>query len=338
MRAARLYAPRDLRVEEVNDPQPGPSQFLVRIKACGICPSDLRAYSGLRPLRNPPTTPGHEWVGEVIGAGAEATGLEVGDRVAVSWLAPCGSCQFCQRELFNLCEKKHSGDARGGFAELGVASRRHLYRMPKGLPFTSAALAEPLACCLNGQDNSAIRAGHVVAIVGAGPIGLLHLQAARAKGAQVIACDLLPERLEIARKIGAAHVVDPGQGDPAQAVLDLTGGKGANAVIVAVGSAQAIAPAIRMAAVKATVNLFAGTYPPTTIEVDPNFIHYRELSLCGSWDYKPAHFAAALELLGSGAVAAEPLTSHLLPLEQIRDGYEAVASRTGLKVVIRMDG
>jgi L-iditol 2-dehydrogenase len=277
-------------------------------------------------------------VGEIAGAGDAATGFEVGDRVAVSWLSPCGNCYFCKRESFNLCENKRAGESKGGFAELGVASKRHLHKMPEGLSFVSATLAEPLACCLNGQDNSRIRAGDIVAIVGAGPIGLLHLQAAKAKGAQVISCDLLAERLETARRVGADHLVDSSQGDPVQAVLDLTGGRGANAVIVAVGSPQAILPAIRMAALKGTVNLFAGTYPPATIDLDPNLIHYRELALCGSWDYTPKHFRNALELLGTGTVATEPLISHLLPLERTKDGFEAVASRQGLKVVIGIGG
>jgi len=338
MRAARLYAPHDLRVEQVEDPRPDSNQFLVRIRACGICPSDLRAYSGVRPLRTTPTTPGHEWVGEIIGAGGSATGFQLGDRVAASWLAPCGRCYFCGREQFNLCENKRAGQSKGGFAELGVASRAHLYKMPEGLSFVSAAFAEPLACCLNGQDNSRILAGDTVAVVGAGPIGLLHLQAAKARGARVVSCDLLPDRLETARRVGADHVVNSSQADPAQAVLDLTDGRGANAVIVAVGSPQAIAPALRMAAPRATVNLFAGTYPPTTIDLDPNLIHYRELALCGSWDYQPKHFQQALDLLGAGAVATGPLVSHLLPLERTSDGFEAVASRRGLKVVIEMGG
>jgi L-iditol 2-dehydrogenase len=338
MKAARLYGPGDLRVEEVPNPEPSSDQYLIRIRACGICPSDVRGYLGLRQRRSLPATPGHEWTGEIIGAGANASGLAIGDRVAVRWLAPCGNCYFCQRQQLNLCERKHAGDARGGFAELGVASGAHLHRLPEGVSWVAASFAEPMACCLNGQDNTDIRRGDVVAIVGAGPIGLLHLQMAKAKGARTISCDLLSDRLEVARLLGADHVVDASQSDAVAQVRNLTDGHGANAVIVAVGAEQAMLAALQMAASGGTVNLFAGTYPPTTIALDPNLIHYREISLCGSWDYAPRHFTTALEMLAEGTVATAPLTSHVLPLEQTKAGFEAVASRKGMKVVIRVGG
>ena len=339
MQAAVLYGPGDLRVETV--PRPAivaPDEALIRIRACGICPSDLRAYSGVRkPPRDFPYTPGHEWAGEIVALGEAAAGLAVGDRVVPSWRVVCGWCYYCLRGLHNYCENLARGRVRGGFAEYGVAPVASLLKIPPAVTYPEAAFCEPLACCINGSRWSQIALGADVAILGAGPIGLLHLQLAKCSGARVIVSDLLPERLQKAEELGADALVNAAQEDPVAREQALTGGRGAEVVIVAVGAPQAAQQALEMAGLGATVNLFAGTYPPATVPLDPNLIHYRQIRLTGSHDYSPLDFQNALRSIELGLVRVAPLLSHVLPLAQVREGFDLVAGQKGLKVCIRMD-
>ena len=202
MKAARLYGPRDLRVESVPDPRPGPGEALIRIHACGVCPSDLRSYLGSRPggaSRAGPRTPGHEWAGEIValgerhggeaGEGEVAEGappdgeprLQVGDRVVADPRYVCGRCYQCRRGVFNYCERLQR-IVRGGFAEYGVSPLSQLRRLPDHVSYEEASFCEPLACVVNGNEMTPMRLGDDVVIVGAGPIGLMHLQLARARG------------------------------------------------------------------------------------------------------------------------------------------------------------
>ena len=355
MKAARLYGVRDLRVEEVADPAPGPGEAVIRIAACGVCPSDIRAYLGARPGSGPavPRTPGHEWAGVVValgdptepaapppnssGAPGHADGhvrrVEVGDRVVADWRYVCGRFYQCRRGVFNYCENLRRA-VRGGFAEYGVAPVSQLRVLPDHVSFEEASFCEPLACVVNGNEMTPMRLGDDVAIVGAGPIGLLHLQLARNRGARLIASDPLAARLETARALGAHDTVDAAQTDPVARVKELTEGRGADAVVVAVGAGEAARQGLEMAAINGRVNLFAGTYPPVQLPVDPNLIHYRQLLVTGSHDFTPHHFSTALKLIAFGIVRVAPLISHRFDLDCVRDAFELAATRGGLKAMV----
>ena len=338
MQAARLYGVGDLRVEQVDRPAvSADDDVLIRIHACGICPSDIRAYTGLRPPNRPtPYTPGHEWAGEVVDAGDAVTGYAIGDRVVPSWRLVCGKCTYCTRGVHNFCENLERGRVRGGFAEYGVAAVGALLRIPEGVSYQDACFCEPVACCVNGAQDSGIQFGDDVVIVGAGPIGLLHVQLAKHAGARVYASDLIPARLDKAREVGADGVIDASRGDPVSRVKELTSGRGADVVITAVGAPQALQQALDMVGNCGTVNFFAGTYPPTTFEIDPNLIHYKQIRLTGSHDYTPRQFEIALRFIEIGTVRVAPLISHELPLAQVREGFDVVAGRKGLKVIVTM--
>ena len=338
MWAARLYGAGDLRVERVERPVlSSDDEVLIRTHACGICPSDLRAYTGLRPPnRPPPYTPGHEWAGEVVDAGDAVDGFAVGDRVVPSWRVPCGKCAYCVRGKHNFCENLGRGRVRGGFAEYGVAAAESLLKIPDGVSYPEASFCEPVACCINGSLDSEIAFGDEVVIVGGGPIGLLHLQLAKHSGARVYVSDLLPERLEKAEELGADGVIHAYRGDPVVHGWELTGGRGADVVIAAVGAPQALQQALALAGTCSTVNFFAGTYPPTVLEIDPNLLHYKQIRLTGSHDYTPAHFITALKFIEMGTVRVAPLISHVLPLAEIKRGFDLVAGRMGFKVMITM--
>lgn len=339
MNAAQVYGPSDLRVEEAERPTiTHDDDVAIRIYACGICPSDVRSYTGLRPLsRSLPYTPGHEWAGEVVGVGAGVEDFAVGDRVVPSWRVVCGECIHCIRGRHNFCENLLRGRVIGGFAEYGVAPARSLLKIPDGVSYVQAAFCEPVACCINGSLDSDIKFGDDVVIVGGGPIGLQHLQLAKHAGARVFVSDLIPSRLDKARELGADGVILASEENPVARVKEITGGYGADVVIAAVGALPALKQALDMVSACGTVNFFAGTYPPATLDIDPNFIHYQQIRLTGSHDFTPYHFRTALRFIETGTVDVLPLISHTLPLAQTKAGMDIVAAQAGLKVMITMD-
>jgi L-iditol 2-dehydrogenase len=340
MRAALLYGTRDLRVEDVRLARPGPGEALIRIHACGVCPSDLRSYLGVRRGRevNGSFTPGHEWAGVVEALGdSEDPTVRVGDRVVADWRGVCGECYQCRRGVFNYCERMRRS-VRGGFAEYGVAPIAQLRVLPDHVSFEEASFCEPLACITNAHSYTEIPLGGDVVVVGAGPIGLLHLQVARSRGGRVIVSDPLAARLDKARELGAHDVVPAAECDPVERVKELTEGRGADAVIVAVGGAEPIRQGLEMAAINGWVNVFAGTYPAVALPMDPNLVHYRQLRVTGSHDYTPHHFTTALRLIQFGLVRVAPLISHRFGLEEIQVAFDTTAERRGLKSMVLPNG
>lgn len=340
MRAAQLRGVRDVQVVDVPMPTlQNPDDVLVRIHACGICPSDLRNYlgTGKRAGQLPHTsTPGHEWAGEVVEHGEAAGDLKPGDRVAVSWRVTCGRCHYCGQGLFQYCTETAHERVRGGFCEYGIAPAGSVFRIPDHVSYEEAAFCEPLACCINGIHMTQVHLGDDVLILGTGPIGLLHVQLARLLGARVIVSEPLAARSEMARQLGAHETIDPSSEDLRSRVLELTGGRGADAVVVAVGIPQVVSQALQLVGPCGRVNLFAGVYPSAEIPLDPNVIHYGQFVVTGSHDYTPHHFRTALKLIAHGMVRVKPLISHVLPLEQVREAFDAAAGRQGLKVMVRM--
>lgn len=336
MKAAVLHGPRDVRIEEMPVRQPEPNQALIKIEACGICPTDVRSFTGMR-KGNYPRTTGHEWVGEIVEVGKDFEGFKIGDRVAPEWRAVCGICYYCRRGIFNYCQNMQRGRVQGGFYGYGVSEARYMRLIPDDMSYEEAAFAEPLACCINGSQESNIAVGDDVAIIGAGPIGLQHLQLARHKGARVIISDFIKSRLEKAKELGADDTICPSEEDAVERVKELTEGRGANSVIAAIGTLEVAKTAIEMAGMCATVNFFAGTYPSGDIPLDPNVVHYKQLILTGSHDYTPHHFTTALHLIQHGIVKVKPIISHVMPLADIAEAFTIVEKREGLKVIIKMD-
>lgn len=316
-------------------PAPQPGEALVRIRACGICPSDVRRYTTTGPGGRPRTM-GHEWVGEIARIEGEPGGFSPGDRVAVDWRVICGECVYCQRGMFNYCEAAEPPRVRGGFGEYGCAPLTNLRQLPDHVSYAEATFCEPLACCLNGIRQSRIGMGDLLVIIGCGPIGLLHLQLAQRQGARVVACDRLEARLAVAERLGAWATLQPDREDPVARIQELSEGYGADGAIVAVGGAAAAELALKLVGRNGTVNLFAGTYPHATFPLDPNRIHYEQIHLTGSHDFTPHDFTTALRLIATGLVDVKSLISHRLPLAELERGFELVARREGLKVVIEI--
>lgn len=336
MKAAFIYGARDMQIKETAIPSFEEDEVLVRVRACGICPSDLRLYLGHKKYipygETSQGLTGHEWAGEVAKVGSKVQGISEGESVVPNHLLPCGYCELCIRGKTNLCVNK--ANILGGFAEYAKALAKNILKMPENLSYEEACMTEPVACSLNGNIRSRIQKGDDVVIIGDGPMGLIHLQLAKASGGRVIVSGHHNERLEVAEKLGAKEIVNSSEEDVIQIVKDLTDGYGADVVIVTVGNKNAIEEALQMVGSDGVVNLFAGTYPPTKIEIDPNLIHYGQILLTGSYDYTPYMYETALKLISLGVVKTKPLISHTFPLAQLKEGFEAVQKRKGLKVII----
>ena len=344
MRAARFYAPGDIRVEDLPEPVAGPGEVRLRVRNCSTCGTDVKISRAGHPNLSPPRVLGHEIAGEVDQVGEGVTGWAPGDRVQVIAAIPDGTCAQCRRGRMTVCVNQESMGYQydGGFARYvtvpaTVLAVGGLNRLPDGLGFAEASVAEPLACVLNGQELARVGPGDTVVVLGAGPIGCLHVLLARSRGAAAVVL-VEPNR---ARLDAAAAVVRPdatvcGSGtDPVAAVRELTGGTGADVVITAAAAKSAQEQALLMAARSGRVSLFGGLpKADPVIAFDSNLVHYRELTVVGANGSSPAHNQRALELIASGAVPVADLITHRLPLERVLEGLEIVARGDAIKVTI----
>ncbi|MFI6814397.1 zinc-dependent dehydrogenase [Nonomuraea sp. NPDC050328] len=329
MKVARFHAPGDIRLEEAPRPQ---GDLVIRVRNCSTCGTDAKILRHGHHRLRPPRVLGHEIAGEVVGTG---------ERVQVIAAIPCGTCPDCRRGRLTVCPNQESMgyDYDGGFAEYmaipdKVVAVGGVNRIPDGVSYAEASVAEPLACVLNGQELARVGEGDDVVIMGAGPIGCLHVRLARARGAnRVFLVDVNQERLAM-----AADLVQPDaviDDSAVEQLLKLTGSRGADVVITAAASGQAQEQAIRMAARQGRISFFGGLpKDDPIIACDSNLVHYRELTIVGANGSSPAHNAQALELIASGQVPVADLITHRLPLERVLDGIDLVSRGEAIKVTI----
>jgi L-iditol 2-dehydrogenase len=347
VKVARFYEPGDLRIEEVDRPAPGRDELLLRVHACATCGTDVKIFHhGHRNLDSLPRVIGHEIAGEVVEVGGGDVAWQPGDRVQCIAAVPCGRCYECTHRAMTVCKNLTSVGYQydGGFAEFMVVPQSvlrvdGLNRIPDGLSYAEAAVTEPLACVLNGQELARVGEydDEVVVVVGSGPIGCLHVRLARARGASTVALtDVNPDRLKLAAAIVEPDLaIDSSSQDPVEMVRELTDGRGADVIIVAAGSGRAQEQALRMAAPRGRISLFGGLpKDDPMITIDANTVHYTELVISGPAGSTPAHNQQALEMIGSGAVPVADLITDELPLDRVHDAITAVESGTSIKVVI----
>jgi 2-desacetyl-2-hydroxyethyl bacteriochlorophyllide A dehydrogenase len=334
MRAGVFAGEGVLEIRDVPEPEVvGDDDVLVRVRACGICGSDLRALA-VPPLMtfDEGVVMGHEFVGEVIDAGPAAADL-LGRRVAVLPNVNCGRCAYCKAGELNRCEDfRHIGASRdGAFAERVVVPTQYAHVVPEGLPDDVAALAEPLACVLNGTIRAGLRPGTSALVLGAGPIGLLFAVVAKAAGAHpIVVSEPSPERARRARDAGADVVVDPSAESVADVVRKHTGGLGAEVAIDAVGS---LLPDALDSLRKGGKAIVFGMDDRARCEVAPSRIATRELSIEGVYITRGT-FPLALELLAERTEEFAALITHRIPLEEIASGVEAMRDGSAVKVLV----
>ena len=311
--------------------------------ACGTCGTDVKIFHFGHANITLPRVMGHEVAGEIVEVGAGVDAWRAGDRVQVIAAIPDGECFQCRRGFQTVCEHLESIGYHydGGFAEFmrvpaKVLAVDGVNRIPEEVEAAEAAVTEPLACVLNGQELANVRDGDSVVVVGAGPIGCLHVRLARARGAaQVTLIDVNPSRLELAARVEPDAMIDGSSTDPIAAVLDQTDGRGADVVITAAASKPAQEQALAMAMPRGRVSLFGGLpKDDPIIRSDSNLIHYRELSVVGAYGSAPRHNREALQLIASGRVPVADLLTDRLPLDRVADALHMVERGEGIKVVI----
>lgn len=344
MRAATFHAPGDIRLEEVPAPSIGSGDLLLRVHACSMCGTDLKIYRSGHPNMTPPAIMGHEIAGEIIEVGANVEGWSVGDRVQVIAAIPDGTCASCRAGHPTVCEHQLSMGYQfdGGFAErmrvpAEVLAADGVTRIPDDVSYAEASVTEPLACVLNGQQIAGVGEGDTVVVIGSGPIGCLHVRLARARGAaRVILVDLNAERLaEAAALVQPDLAIAAASVDPVRAVRDATDGRGADVVITAAASGAAQQQGLAMLAPRGRLSLFGGLpKDASTITIDANLVHYREISIVGVNGSSPAQNREALALIASGRVPVADLITHRLPLERVLDGLALVERGEAIKVTI----
>ena len=339
MKALVLTAYRRLEIKDVPTPEPGPWDVRVRVRACGICGSDVHGYDGSSGRRIPPLVMGHEAAGVVEAVGAEVERFRPGDRVTFDSTVHCGECGFCRAGQLNLCDRRQvlgvsPGEYRrdGAFAEALVVPERIVCAVPGAVTLEHAAMVEPLSVAVHAVERARIVEGDTVVVVGCGMIGLLTLQAARAKGCgRLVAVDLDAGRLAQALRLGADVALGAGD-DVAARVFELTGGRGADVALEAVGATAPIATALRALRKGGTLVLIGNVTPK--VEVDLQAIVTRELRLVGTCA-SCGEYEQALALLAKGAVTLDGLISAIAPLEEGPAWFERLhAGEPGLMKVI----
>jgi 2-desacetyl-2-hydroxyethyl bacteriochlorophyllide A dehydrogenase len=333
MSLAVCHGPYDLRVERRPVDPLGSHDVLVRVAYCGVCPWDLRAYTGLSSSVRYPLQMGHELSGVVTEVGDHVEGLAVGDRVVVDAIRRCGTCPACRRGLENHCE--NADYSRGGFAEWIVAPAANVCRLHPDTPLRHAALTEPLACIVRAQNRLRLESGATALVAGCGPLGLLHAQLLQQRGIQVLVTDPVAHRREMALGLGADAAFDPAVTDLTEAVRQATGGWGVEAAVMATGAVAAARQALPLLAFNGTLLLFAGIHPRAELVLDPNEIHYRETWITGSADYTRAEFRQSLALIEEGTLEIKPLITDVFPLTEIVAALETVRSGQRLKVMVQ---
>jgi L-iditol 2-dehydrogenase len=345
MLAAVYHGPQDLRIQDVPVPVIGSGEILIRVLDASICGTDLRIYHGNH-RKYPPGTvriPGHEVVGTIAEIGAGVGGYTIGQRVFVAPNMGCGHCRECTAGRNNLCANYDAVGVTldGGFAEYMRVPANSVWQgnvipIQDAVDPAVAALVEPLACVLRGQNALHIQPGEVVLVMGAGPIGVMHVKLARLRGAgRVIVSEPLPDRAAQAGRMGADRVVIPTQESLKEIVAAETGGRGADVVIVAAPVHAAQESAIDLAAIGGRINLFGGL--PTDrpyIQLDSNRVHYKELVVTGTTACSTADCRQATDIVNAGLVDLSDLVSRRFPLAEAVRAFAAAEDRKSLKIVL----
>lgn len=343
MKAAVLEHQDRLVLRDVPHPAIDDDSALLKVESVSICGSDVRILHHGNPRVKPPAILGHETAGTVVEVGKNVTRVRVGDRISLGADVPCGQCAWCRNGLGNNCAENFAIGYQipGAFAEYMLLPRLVLEEGPvarfsEALSFDEAALAEPLACAINGLELCQIALGKSIAIIGLGPIGCMMIDLARLMGAtKVIGVQRSKLRRDIAAQYEPDVLIDPSAESMIERCRAETCGAGPDIVITTCGSVEAHEEAIEMVAHRGYLNLFGGLAKDARpMSVLSNTIHYKECFVTGSHGSVPRQHALAVQLLEQKKVRVAPLITHRLPLGDINAGFDIHESRRGMKVVL----
>jgi len=346
MKAAVYLGPGKIEIQKMPIPEIEEDEVLLQVKACAICGTDVRIYSFGQKNVKPPHIIGHEVAGVISEVGRRIKGYRKGERVILVTSVGCGRCEMCLQGRPNLCPENRAIGYyySGGFAEYmkvpaEAVRQGNILPIPDSLSFVEATLAEPLSCCINGQEYLNIGMGDTVVVIGTGPIGCMHAELAKISGAtKVIVADLSEERLNFARRIGADVYVNSQRESLKEKVMKETEGAGADVVITACPSPEAQEEALEIIKTRGRISFFGGLpHEKSKISFDSNIVHYKEVSVFGSFASYAFQYKKALSLLASKRIRAERFITHKFALEKIEEGIKAVKEGKALKAVVIME-
>ncbi len=353
MAAQVFYEPKKMEMKKIDVPVPSAEQILVRVKACGICGSDVAYYYGMSSLETPdgkgPLILGHEFTGEVVDVGAipEKLGLfKKGDRVVLDPVQYCNACEVCKKAMPNLCEKKAvlGVSVNGGFAEYCLSHYTGVHMIPDGVSYEEAAMTEPLACATYGVSKMEIKLGDFAIVFGAGAIGTMMMQLAKSSGAgKVLAVDTVDYRLDIAKKLGVDYVYNVAAQDSPyytadlkKTVQELTGGRFADACICATGAVPAMEQAFQVTGRRARIVYFGLPADDAVVRIPALQSIFWDKTIRFSW-LAPYTWPTALQAIANKLVKLDHIRSHELALDNLIDGLAKVKEQKDnpMKVVIK---
>lgn len=343
MKAVILYGPNNFDSGEFEKPKIGDNDILLKMKSAAICGTDIRILEGKKTKGvRYPSIIGHEICGIIDKVGKNVKHYNVGDKVSIANVMPCKSCHSCLTGRENAClNRKAIGyEYNGGFAEYVLipdifVEGGNVVKLPENVSFEEGALIEPLACCIRGMKNAGTGFNDTVLILGAGPIGLMHLQLSKIAGAkQVIVSEPINSRREKALKLGADRVVNPNEEDLSEIIMTMTDGIGADVIIMAIGVPAIVNSTIKLCRKGGTVNLFAGFAGTGESTIEVNAIHYNEITLNGSTAYKREDYFQSRDIVVSKKINLKEIVTHRFKIDEFKKAYEVCKSGEGLKVII----
>lgn len=337
MRVAVYYNNRDVRIEEMPKPKISDAEILVKVKASGICGSDVLEWYR---VKKAPLVLGHEITGEIVEVGKAVQGYKTGDRVFVSHHVPCNSCYYCLNGNHTVCETLHTTNYfPGGFAEYirvpSINVDRGVFLLPKDISYEEGTFIEPLACVLRGQRMIQLKARQSVLILGAGISGLLHLLTARAQGAgSIIITDINEYRLKIAKELGATVAINAKE-DVALRTREANNGRLADQVIISTGANSAFTQSLECVDRAGTILCFASTEPGVTFPIPVNDFWRKSIKIMHSYGGAPLDISQAIELMRDGVISVKKLITHRLGLLEAGRGFQLVAeAKECIKVIL----
>ncbi len=327
MKAAVFYKSGEpLKIEEVPTPKPGPDEVLVKVSACGLCHTDLHYLDhGTPTFQKPPLILGHEISGVVAEVGDGVDDFHEGDPVLLPAVVPCGSCRFCREGRENICEqmKMYGNHMDGGYAEYVLADARNVFHMPASIPLEEGAvIADAVTTPYHAVINRArVKAGDSVAIIGCGGLGLNTIQFCRVAGAvRIIAVDIVPEKLELAMKLGATDILNALEVERVDAEIRVRTRGGVDVAFECIGNSNTQTTALKSVRTGGKV-IFLG-YNPENVSIPGGRIMFREIEIAGSLGCRPVDYPKVMAMVASGLIRIADIVSHRFSLDEINTGFD----------------
>lgn len=333
-----------ISIKDIEKPKLSKDGMIIKVNSCAICGTDVKAFTKGISRITIPVILGHEFCGTVVEVGMEVKDFKIGDRITMATTVSCGGCLFCNTGLGNLCENvlPVGTVVNGAFCEymgvlpLGI-KRGNVLKVPDNLSDDEAAISEPLGCVINGQIQAEVSQGDTVVIIGAGPIGCLHIEAAKSRGAtKIIVIQRSEFRAGLVEKFDVDKVIISSKEDPVSACLNATNGKGADVVIISAPSNEAAEYALKLIKKGGRLSLFS-SFPKDNpkITIDGNLIHYKQIKVVGASDSTSYHQILALNLLSFGKINTSALITHRFPLSKFLNAIEIAKRGESLKIIIK---